>query len=173
MSLVQKIKQLYLKNVYFKYTVQFIFLLLIYFSVRTWQSKNNISGAAPIILSSTLNGETFDLSAKQSRPVLVHFWATWCPVCQFENSNIDNIAKDYQVITVASWSGDAEKVMAFVNKENLTFPVVLDEDGEWAKVYGVNAVPISFIVDSKGNIQFVERGYSSEWGLRLRLWWLE
>ncbi|VAW54770.1 hypothetical protein MNBD_GAMMA07-2798, partial [hydrothermal vent metagenome] len=97
----------------------------------------------------------------------------WCHICEFENSNIANIAKDYDVITIASWSESATQVKAYLQKEKLNFPVIVDEDGEWAKVYGVKGVPASFVLDKTGVIQYIETGYTSEMGLRLRLWWLE
>lgn len=65
------------------------------------------------------------------------------------------------------------QVREYLKRENLSYPVIVDEDGEWANVYGVKAVPASYIIDSKGVIRFIEKGYSSETGLRLRLWWLE
>ena len=52
----------------------------------------------------------------------------------------------------------------------LTFPVMLDTSGELAQSFGVKGVPASFILDTNGEITFVESGYSSELGLRVRLW---
>ncbi len=156
-----------------RFSLQILLLLLIYFSLRAWKSMDYIKGDAPVINAITLKGKPFDLRQHRSKPILVHFWATWCHICQFENSNIENIAKDYDVITIASWSESATQVKAFLKKENLHLPVIVDEDGEWAKVYGVKGVPASFIVDRKGVIQFIETGYTSEIGLRLRLWWLQ
>ena len=173
MSFFDNTKQAYKKNKYIRLVFQLMFFLLIYFSIRTWQSVDNIQGKAPVIVAVTLEGEKVDLRKYQSRPVLVHFWATWCPVCQFENSNIANLVEDYQVITIASWSETETQVKTYLTDEGLSMPVIVDEDGEWAKVYGVKAVPSSFFIDSKGVIQFVEKGYTSELGLRLRLWWLE
>ncbi len=148
-------------------------LLLLIFIIRSWQSRGHIEGAAPVILASTIKGQVFDLREQQSKPILVHFWATWCGICKLENSNIVNLAKDYQVMTIASWSDGPEQVKQYLESEQLDFPVIVDEDGEWAKVYGVKAVPASFIVDSNGQVQFVEVGYTTEMGLRLRLWWLQ
>jgi len=173
MSLLKKAKMIYKKNKLIRIISQAFFVLIIYLSVRTWQSLDNIKGAAPVIVATTLSGQSFDLREQHSKPILVHFWATWCPICQFENSNIANIAEDYQVITLASWSEGEDKVKEYLENENLNFPVIVDDDGEWAKVYGVKAVPSSFIIDSNGVIQFIESGYTSEIGLRLRLWWLE
>jgi alkyl hydroperoxide reductase subunit AhpC len=46
-----------------------------------------------------------------------------------------------------------------------------DEDGWISEKWGVHAVPASFIIDRTGRIRFVEVGYTTEIGLRLRLWW--
>ena len=164
---------MYKKHKIIGIVLQVLLLVAVYFSLRAWKSKDFIEGAAPVINATTLQGEPFDLRAHRSKPVLVHFWATWCHICQFENSNIVNIAKDYDVITLASWSESAAQVKAYLQKEKLDFPVIVDEDGEWAKVYGVRGVPASFVIDKAGVIQFIETGYTSEIGLRLRLWWLE
>jgi len=164
---------MYKKHKIIGIVLQVILLAAVYFSLRAWKSKDFIEGVAPVINATTLQGESFDLRTHRSKPVLVHFWATWCHICQFENSNIVNIAKDYDVITLASWSESAAQVKAYLQKEKLDFPVIVDEDGEWAKVYGVRGVPASFVIDKAGVIQFIETGYTSEIGLRLRLWWLE
>ena len=168
------IKKLYRKNKFFNILLQLLVVLVVYFSIRAWQSVDNIQGKAPVILATTLNNEKIDSRDFQSKPVLIHFWATWCPICQFENNNIENISKDYQVISIASWSEGKAEVQKYIKDEHLNLPIVIvDEDGEWAKVFAVKGVPTSFIVDKKGDIQFIEKGYTSELGLRLRLWWLE
>jgi len=155
-----------------RFFVQFLLILAIYFSIRYWKSLDNIEGIAPVIHDITLSGENFDLREHKNKPLLVHFWATWCPMCQLENSNIASIAKDYKVITIASWSEGQTEVANYLKQENLALPVIVDESGEWAKLYGVKAVPSSFVIDGQGIIQFIETGYTTEAGLRLRLWWL-
>lgn len=170
---LKNIRERYKRSRFIRIMSQLLMLLVIYFSVRYWLSIEDIEGKAPVVYAQMLNGEYFDLREHQSKPVLIHFWATWCPICQFENSNIEALAKDYQVITIASWSEGAREIAEYMNQENLTMPVIVDEDAEWAKLYGVKAVPTSFIVDGDGVIKFVEKGYSSETGLRLRMWFLQ
>lgn len=162
------------KNKVLSILLQFIIVLTVYLVIRAWQSVDNIKGQAPVIFATSLNNEKIDSRRFQTKPLLIHFWATWCPICQFENNNIENIANDYQVISIASWSGGAAEVRQYLRDEQLNFPVVIiDENAEWAKVFAVKGVPTSFIVDKKGEIQFIEKGYTSEIGLRLRLWWLQ
>jgi len=162
------------KNKVFKVLLQLVAVLVVYFLIRTWQSVGNIQGQAPVILATSLNNEKIDSRDFQKKPLLIHFWATWCPICQFGNNNIYNISKDYQVVSIASWSGGASEVRQYLKDEHLNMPIVIvDEDAEWAKVFAVKGVPTSFIIDKKGAIQFIEKGYTSEIGLRLRLWWLQ
>ena len=59
-----------------------------------------------------------------------------------------------------------------MQQENLQYPVIVDADGSIAKTYGVQGVPSSFIISDTGEIKFIEQGYTTEIGLRLRLGWL-
>jgi thiol-disulfide isomerase/thioredoxin len=135
--------------------------VVVVLAVRMWQQRDIVSGAAP-----ALPGVVW-----QKQPTLVHFWGAWCPVCRAEQGSIDAIAKDYpNTITVAMQSGDELAVGKFMREQSLSFPVINDPDGAISQAWGVHAVPASFIVDAAGQIRFVEIGYTTGWGLRLRLW---
>jgi peroxiredoxin len=67
-------------------------------------------------------------------------------------------------------SGDALAVEGYLAEHGLSFTTVVDEQGRLAEAFGVRAVPTSFVVDAEGQIAFAERGYTTPWGLRLRLW---
>jgi thiol-disulfide isomerase/thioredoxin len=145
-------------------------LLLLVLGIRAWQQSSTASGPAPALAGELLNGKPLALAAFAGRPVLVHFWATWCPICRLEQDSIDALARDMPVITVAMQSGDRDAVIQHLRKETLSFPVLNDPDGVLAAQWGVRAVPASFIVDGAGQIRFVEIGYTTGVGLRLRLW---
>ena len=103
--------------------------------------------------------------------MLVHFWATWCPICSAEQDSITAIAQDRpNTITVAMQSGSDAKVATHLTEQGLQFRVLNDPDGLIASAWGVHAVPASFIIGSDGQIRFVEVGYTTALGLRLRLW---
>ena len=110
---------------------------------------------------------------KLKSPVLIYFFAEWCPICKVQHSVIENINEDYQVIGVAMQSGSLDIVKKYVNDNGITFNVVNDESGTISSDFGVNGVPASFIVDSQGIIQYSTRGYATEAGLRSRLWLAE
>jgi alkyl hydroperoxide reductase subunit AhpC len=67
-------------------------------------------------------------------------------------------------------SGEAEEVISYMQQEKLQFPVINDPDGIVAQRFGVRAVPSSFVIDENNNIMFRETGFTTETGLRLRLW---
>ncbi len=153
--------------------IQIVVLLIIFLLVSAYQQRNVVRGIAPEINASLINGTKISLQQYRGQAVLVHFWATWCPVCNMENSNIQNLSEDYPVLSIAAWSGNAQSVRDYMQKEKLTFPVIADDDGVWAARYGISAVPTSFMLDAEGRVQFVVSGYSTELALRARLWWLE
>jgi thiol-disulfide isomerase/thioredoxin len=116
-----------------------------------------------------LSGEPVQLPDAKG-PTLVHFWATWCSICRLEKGSIDSIATDHRVVAIASQSGTRHEVAEHVEKNGITVPVLVDESGELARKFGVKAFPTSFVVDAQGNIVDIEVGYTTEWGLRWRLW---
>ena len=150
--------------------VKVLALLVLILGVRAWQQSGTASGQAPALTGVMLGGKPVALKAFAGQPVLVHFWATWCPICRAEQDSIDALARDVPVITVAMQSGGHETVARYLQQEALHFPVLNDPDGMIASQWGVRAVPASFIVDGAGQIRFVEVGYTTGIGLRLRLW---
>ncbi|MCK9202316.1 MAG: protein disulfide oxidoreductase [Gallionella sp.] len=149
--------------------IEALILIIVIVGIRVWQQRDVVSGAAPSLAGTLLDGTAYKLSPQ--RPVLVHFWATWCPVCSAEQGSIQSIAQgDYEVVTVAMQSGSPADVARHMAEQRLDFPVLNDADGRISAAWGVHAVPASFIVDRDGQIRFVEIGYTTEIGLRLRLW---
>ncbi len=139
-------------------------------AVRAWQQWGVATGPAPALEGVLLDGRVVSLTEFRGRPVLVHFWATWCPVCALEEKSIDAIAGDHPVITVAMQSGSDAEVSRYLAEKGLDFPVLNDPRGALAARWGVRAVPASFIIDPAGWIRFTEVGFTTAIGLRVRLW---
>lgn len=154
-----------------RYAINILLLVVVVTCIRAWQQRDMVSGQAPLLQGVTLSGQTYQLPTHPGTPVLVHFWATWCPICRTEQGAIDAIAHDHaQVITVAMQSGRPEEVKRFMHQQGLDFAVLNDPDGSLSHAWGVNAVPASFIITPDGKIRFVEVGYTTGIGIRLRLW---
>ncbi len=153
-----------------KFTIEICLILLVFTIIKTWMQRNMIEGTPPAIQASLLDGKHFDLQSIKGKTTLVHFWATWCGICKLEQDSINAISKAHTVITIAMKSGNATEIRQYMLKHKLSFPVIVDAEGHIAKQYGVQAVPASFIINPQGKISFRETGYTSNWGLRIRLW---
>ena len=165
---MRRLKQL-LKNRGIKLALEGFVILLVFLTVKTYTQRDLAQGPAPTVQNTLLNGQPVNLQSYRGQTVLLHFWATWCSICKLEQSGIDAISKDHPVITIAMNSGNAEQITAYLTENNLTFPVIVDEYGTIAQRFGVRGVPTSFIIDPKGVIAFTDIGYTTTWGLRLRL----
>ncbi len=153
-----------------RWTVEALVLVAVFAAVHVYTTRTAVRGMAPEIRGQLLDGGDFDLSQWRGRPVLVHFWATWCPICRMEQGSIEDLARDHAVITVATQSGTSFEVRDWLRSKGVRMPVLVDVDGSIAAAYGARGVPATFILDAAGHIRFVEFGYTTKWGLLLRLW---
>ena len=134
-------------------------------------TRDQVEGRAPEISAQALDGSHYLQKFTQfESPVLIYFFAEWCPICKAQHSVIENISEDYPVIGVAMQSGSLDVVKKYVKDRGITFDVVNDESGKISSDFGVNGVPATFIVDTQGDIKFSTRGYATEAGLLSRLW---
>jgi thiol-disulfide isomerase/thioredoxin len=150
--------------------VQLLVLIMTLFLIHLWQTRNLVEGHAPSLSGQTLHGEWFDLEKQTEWPLLIHFWATWCPVCKFETGGIASMSEDYPVVTIAMQSGSKQDVARFLDEHHFHLPVINDPDGVLADTWAVTGVPTSFIVDRGGRIRFSSVGYTLPVTLRIRLW---
>jgi peroxiredoxin len=97
--------------------------------------------------------------------------ASWCGVCAAEEGSIAALARDHEVIAIASSSGGAPEVSRWIETTELrALRVVADPRSEIAERWGVSAFPTTFFLDRSGAIRHVEVGYTTEIGMRLRAW---
>ena len=150
---------------------QVLILLFVFLAIRVYLTQGSLkSGPAPEFGGKLLDGSTFHLQEMRGKPVLIHFWATWCKICALNDGAIDDLAKDLPVITVAMESGGNNSIKKEMQERGLSFPVFVDSLGKLANLYRVKGVPTNYILDAAGNIRYVEVGYTSGIGLRVRMW---
>ncbi len=148
-------------------------MLAILAAVRYGQTRGLPSGPLPSVALTSLEGAPIALGAREHGYV-VHFFATWCGVCRAEEGNISALARDHDLIAIATQSGGVGPVREYVVGAGLDpANVALDPDGSIAQRFGVHAFPTTFYVGSDGAIRTAEVGYTTTLGMRLRAWWAE
>jgi cytochrome c biogenesis protein CcmG/thiol:disulfide interchange protein DsbE len=112
---------------------------------------------APDFTLPTLSGEQLSLSQFRGKPVMLNFGASWCVDCREELPLLQKLQTQYPdlVIFYVDTEEPVETVRAYVEKFQMTYPVVLDEDGAVGKQYSLNGVPYIIFVDKDGIIQKV------------------
>ena len=129
-------------------------------AIRALQTANiRVLAQRPDIIDFTLpllNGELNSLSSHKGKVVILNFWATWCPPCRAEMPSMEALYKRFQnqglEILALDIGESAAVVQQFIRNNNYTFPVLLDLSGTAGSVYGVTAIPTSFIIDRGGKI---------------------
>lgn len=156
---------------WFRWASDILLVLLVYLAIRAYQQRDVIAGPAPPLVGVSASGAPIDLAEYRGAPVMLHFWATWCGVCKLEQPSVVSLSADMPVLTVASRSGSPADVLGYLRERPMgQAPVVLDPQGQLARRFGVRAYPTTFVLDGDGEIRHVEVGYTSELGLRLRMW---
>ncbi len=153
-----------------RWALEALILIVIVAGITTWQNSGLASGVAPPLAGTRTDGSSVKLGADGTARLVV-FWATWCKVCRAEAGNIEAVARDWPVITVAMQSGELKEIADYLEERGLKVPAIADDDSDIADAWGVRVVPAHFVVDGAGNIRFRVIGYTTKWGLRARLWW--
>lgn len=119
------------------------------------------------------NGDTFTLADFRGQPVIVNFWATWCPPCRREMPGLVKAYEQYKddglMILEVDVAEPPEAVAQFVQEYNMTMPVILDQRQEVTRLYRTDSFPTSFFIDKDGVIQVRWVGYLPEDQLALNL----
>ena len=153
-----------------RWLAEALFLALLIYLVHLWQTRDTVRERPSSFDAPLLEGGRFSLEQREKQPLLIYFWASWCPVCGLTSDNVSALSEDHAVITVAMQSGEAEAVRQHMNQEGLRYPVILDPRGELAHEWGVRGVPAFFVLDAENRIRYVSVGYTTQAGLLARLW---
>jgi peroxiredoxin len=120
-------------------------------------------GPAPPFSLSSVSGDPQTLSQYKGQVILVNFWATWCGPCQQEMPLLDQMYKKYKPagFTLIGVNVDktAPAVKELLARKPVSFPVLLDPANQVSKAYHVDEMPSSVIIDRKGQIRYIHRGY--------------
>jgi len=157
---------------YAKEILYFIVTMTILTNVISLYKSQDLTRTPLSMTSATLiDNQLYQIPA--DKPVLIHFWATWCPVCKLEASNINFLSKHFNVLTIAVKSGNNQEIQKYLDAHNYKYKVINDINGAISSQFKISGFPTTFIYDKNKKLAFSEVGYTSTLGLLLRMWWAD
>ncbi len=129
--------------------------------------------AAPDFIVQNADGQEISLSDMKGNPVVLNFWASWCPPCKGEMPEFqtvwEEVGSDVEFMMVDMVDGQRETMQtgsAYIEEQGYTFPVYYDVSQEAAIAYGVTSIPTTYFIDKDGNIAAGAQGAIDEATLR-------
>ena len=162
------------RNRWRRWLVEAALMVVVFFGIQYFVTRDVVRGVWPPLHGQTVGGailSTEQWLAHADEASVLYVWATWCPVCKTVEANVDAVAESVPLLTVAMQSGGAERVGRFLSARGYRWTTLVDEDARLSGQLGVDAVPTLIFVDRRGQVRAVTQGYTSELGIRLRLWW--
>jgi len=119
--------------------------------------------------SKMINISEINLEDLKGKVVLINFWATWCGPCRMEIPDLNELYKTYNDLGLEilgiSISDTEKQLIQFKNSYNIYYPILYGSPSDTYKVqmeYGVYSVPISFLINKKGELVRVYNGLISK-----------
>jgi len=119
--------------------------------------------AAPDFALKSAGGENLRLSEYRGDVVMINFWATWCGPCRQEMPLLDDLYSRYERVGFrllgVNIDDDSRRAMQMMEELGVSFPVLFDEKKEVSRLYQVEAMPVTVLVDRTGTVRHVHHGY--------------
>lgn len=118
---------------------------------------------APSFRLQSMAGNEVSLADYRGQVVMINFWATWCAPCRQEMPLLEQMHKKYKPLgfTLLGVNVEPDSTLAadWLKATPVTFPILFDTQSEVSKLYDVSGMPSTVIVDRKGNLRWLHRGY--------------
>ena len=138
-------------------------LLVTVFAATSLASSGLEGRPAPDFALKSSTGENLRLSEYRGDVVMINFWATWCGPCRQEMPLLDELYTRYERVGFnllgVNIDDDSRRAMQMIEELGVNFPVLFDARKEVSKLYEVEAMPVTVLVDREGNVRHVHHGY--------------
>lgn len=138
-------------------------LLVTVFAATSLASSGLEGQVAPDFALKSSTGENLRLSEYRGNVVMINFWATWCGPCRQEMPLLDELYTRYERVGFSllgvNIDDDSRRAMQMIEDLGVSFPVLFDARKEVSKLYQVEAMPVTVLVDREGNVRHVHHGY--------------
>lgn len=150
--------------------IVFFFLFSIFsYTLYAQESKTLVEAGTtvPDFTVKMFDGKNLEMKDLRGKVVLLNFWATWCPPCRMELSQVQKEiidrfkGKDFVFLPI-SREDSYQKIKTFREQTGHTFAMGMDPDRKIYSLFTTATIPRNFIIDKKGKIVFTETGYSEE-----------
>lgn len=113
--------------------------------------------AGPVdFTATTLDGRTVRLSSLRGQPVVLNFWASWCPPCRAEAPDFERVHQAYRdkgvVILGVNTSDQTSKAQAFLTETGVSYPNLLDDRNQLATQFNATSLPTTIFIDREGHV---------------------
>ncbi len=138
-------------------------LLVTVFAATSLASSGLEGQLAPDFALKSSSGENLRLSEYRGNVVMINFWATWCGPCRQEMPLLDELYVRYERVGFSllgvNIDDDSRRAMQMIEELGVSFPVLFDARKEVSRLYEVEAMPVTVLVDRAGNVRYVHHGY--------------
>jgi thiol-disulfide isomerase/thioredoxin len=128
---------------------------------------------APNFTLQGLNGAPVALNDLRGHPVMLNFWASWCPPCRAEMPDLVKASREYRdrglVVLAVNFGEDQDTVQHYANVLGMDFPIVLDRESAVSNRYNLTGLPTSYFIDGEGTVRDLNSGPLTEKALRIKL----
>ncbi|MDX1516671.1 MAG: TlpA disulfide reductase family protein [Woeseiaceae bacterium] len=133
------------------------------FAATSLASSGLTGQQAPDFALKSATGENMRLSEYRGDVVMINFWATWCGPCRQEMPLLDELYQRYERVGFnllgVNIDDDSNRAMNMVRELGVNFPVLFDSKKEVSRMYDVDAMPVTVLVDREGRVRYVHQGY--------------